>query len=375
MQVAQLQGFHRRAVVALCFSPGDGTYLASVGQDNDHSVAIYDWAKEELLATYKGDPNPVLCIAWSHFDHTIVTTGKRTRTLPPSSLAIDTMYAPCTSTISGLNECAEWYTSRLLTGVKHAKFVMEPFSATKPIVKGSRFRPKKGVLGKKGKVQNFYSAAFVSQGSTVVGTRSGELYVFEKTTLADTVAAHKVLGPVHSMCVSPLELSRASQGMRGSPRKVWPVPPPALPAPARGVELSAEGVEWNGVGGYDEQGKVCALHAVGNMVISGGDDGVVRTWKASDLSPLTTSTIPVGPSKEPSCVRSVFADSSVSILVGTKSNEIWEITDKPRILHQVRYRTVGPVAGARQGLGGRSIGQPMDNRRGATTPPRTLSRV
>ena len=72
VQVAQLQGFHRRAVVTLCFSPGDGTYLASVGQDNDHSVAIYHWAREELLATYKGDPNPVLCIAWSHFDHTLV---------------------------------------------------------------------------------------------------------------------------------------------------------------------------------------------------------------------------------------------------------------------------------------------------------------
>ena len=88
----------------------------------------------------------------------------------------------------------------MTTGVKAIKFVTEPFSATTPIVKGSRFRPKKGVLGKKGKVQNFYSAAFVAQGTTVVGTRSGELYVFEKTTLADTVPAHKVLGP---FCPTP----------------------------------------------------------------------------------------------------------------------------------------------------------------------------
>jgi hypothetical protein len=94
------------------------------------------------------------------------------------------------------------------------------------------------------------------------------------------------------------------------------------------------------------QGKVCALHAVGNIVISGGDDGVVRTWKASDLSPLTTTQMPPGPSREPACVRSVFADSSVSILVGTKSNEIWEITDKPRMLHQVRVRARGEVRSA-----------------------------
>jgi hypothetical protein len=124
------------------------------------------------------------------------------------------------------------------------------------------------------------------------------------------------------------------------------------------------------VGKCDAQGKVCALHAVGNIVISGGDDGVVRTWKSSDLSPLTTSTIPVGPSKEPSCVRSVFADSSVSILVGTKSNEIWEITDKPRMLHQV-HTGRRPVAGALQGLADRSKGQKMDNQRGGTTPRRT----
>ena len=54
----------QRAVVALAFSPNEGTYLASVGQDNDHSVAIYNWETEELLVTYAGDQNPVLCVNW-----------------------------------------------------------------------------------------------------------------------------------------------------------------------------------------------------------------------------------------------------------------------------------------------------------------------
>lgn len=53
-------------------------------------------------------------------------------------------------------------------------------------------RPKKGLIGKKGKIQNFYTCAFLGQGRTVTGTRSGELYVFEKVTLVDTVKAHKV---------------------------------------------------------------------------------------------------------------------------------------------------------------------------------------
>eukprot|EP00854_Cymbomonas_tetramitiformis_P027231 gene27231-33532_t len=35
-EMAQMAGFHRRAVLSMCFSPGDGNYLASVGKDNDH---------------------------------------------------------------------------------------------------------------------------------------------------------------------------------------------------------------------------------------------------------------------------------------------------------------------------------------------------
>lgn len=42
VQLNQVGGFHRRAVIAMTFSPGEGTYLASVGQDNDHRcVSIY----------------------------------------------------------------------------------------------------------------------------------------------------------------------------------------------------------------------------------------------------------------------------------------------------------------------------------------------
>ena len=132
-----LQGFHKNAVVALCFSPC-GKYLASVGQDLDHSVAIYDWKAEELLVTYAGDKGSKICgIHWNADCGTLVTTG-----------------------------------------VKHIKFVEKAWEVGKEIKKGTVFKPRRGVFGNIGKWQNFYTCAFTKAGETVVGTQHGQLYVF-----------------------------------------------------------------------------------------------------------------------------------------------------------------------------------------------------
>ena len=64
MIITKLPVLHRRGVVHMCFSP-DRKKLLSVGQDQDHSIALWespsgDWLDGRLLATAKGDVNPTL---------------------------------------------------------------------------------------------------------------------------------------------------------------------------------------------------------------------------------------------------------------------------------------------------------------------------
>ncbi len=52
--VSVIKGFHRRAVLQLAFSP-DGKLLASVGQDDDHSVAVWDWRAKTKVYSDRSD--------------------------------------------------------------------------------------------------------------------------------------------------------------------------------------------------------------------------------------------------------------------------------------------------------------------------------
>jgi len=56
-----LQGFHQRGVCLLQFSE-DGSLLLSVGQDDDHSIAVYEWATGTLRGSAKGDRGVVMAI-------------------------------------------------------------------------------------------------------------------------------------------------------------------------------------------------------------------------------------------------------------------------------------------------------------------------
>lgn len=57
--VVVLEGFHRRAVTIVNFSP-DGRLLATMGADDHHGLAVYDWENSVLLCTTRCEPRSIV---------------------------------------------------------------------------------------------------------------------------------------------------------------------------------------------------------------------------------------------------------------------------------------------------------------------------
>ena len=134
----KLGGFHRRAVTALAFS-ADGNYLATTGQDDQHSVALYDW-KEFTGRVVKRDSRQMLA-----------SQGMRVARGGTRKL-LDVAYHPG----------GHWFVA---VGVRVVKF----FNA-------HTMAARRGIIGDKGKLQPFLCCA-VFAGVAVVGTADGSLYV------------------------------------------------------------------------------------------------------------------------------------------------------------------------------------------------------
>ncbi|EAR94225.2 HELP domain protein (macronuclear) [Tetrahymena thermophila SB210] len=68
-----LNDFHTRAVSVLEFS-SDGSQLLTIGDDNDHSLAIYDWQQSRMICNSKVDKSAVTCAIWKN-NNEFVTCG------------------------------------------------------------------------------------------------------------------------------------------------------------------------------------------------------------------------------------------------------------------------------------------------------------
>ena len=137
--ISVLSGFHKRAVssLALC-----GDLVASVGEDESHSVAIYNWKTGTLVASAKGEKNKVFGICFNE-------DGTR------------------------LAQC----------GVNHIRFWD---------LKGRNLAPKKGLMKGHGVIQPFLSVCHLgvddeNSDKFVFGGTTGTLFVFEGRECIGTI--------------------------------------------------------------------------------------------------------------------------------------------------------------------------------------------
>eukprot|EP01006_Ploeotia_vitrea_P014079 TRINITY_DN37392_c0_g1_i1.p1 TRINITY_DN37392_c0_g1~~TRINITY_DN37392_c0_g1_i1.p1 ORF type:complete len:741 (+),score=138.60 TRINITY_DN37392_c0_g1_i1:114-2336(+) len=162
--LAKLEGYHKRAVVSLAFS-ACGSKVASVGLDDNHSVAVYDWQAQALVAESKGDTARIINIAFNY------TRG------------------------------ADANNEFVTVGSKHIKFWT---------IAGTQLKAKKGLLGRKGKRQPFVSLAFTDD-YTLIGTKSGHIYPFKANKLKRPVQGHN--GMIYSLrCINGMVLSGGKDG-------------------------------------------------------------------------------------------------------------------------------------------------------------------
>ena len=167
--VRTLRGFHKRAVSQVCFST-DGKLLASAGNDDKHSIAVYDWMAGMLKCSTYGGMRKVLGLTFA----------------PGEKL--------------------------MQVGLKHVNFWQ---------IKGKNIMFKKAIVGKKGKLQAFLCGVFLNTGGEfgspnfvpVVGTGDGHLYVFEDDELSKTLKAHESFVNALTTCKDGLLVSGAKDGL------------------------------------------------------------------------------------------------------------------------------------------------------------------
>lgn len=143
--LACLTGFHRRAIRYLDFSP-NGNFILSTGDDDDHSLAVYDWQSNRMVCNSKVDKDTVLGAMF-------VTNS-----------------------------------DLVVFGAKFIKF----FS-----IAGQNLTSSRGVTG--GTTFEAQMSAGLYQGKLHTGTHAGNLFVWEEKNLNKSVPVHS--GQVWAMCV------------------------------------------------------------------------------------------------------------------------------------------------------------------------------
>jgi len=176
-EVCVLPRFHKRAIPQVTFSPC-GNMIASVGQDDDHSVCVWqsnsgEWTDGKKRASSKGHKNKCLFV---HF--------------------------------TGLGGDGATDFELVVGGQKYVKFFN---------LSGKNLKPKKGIFGSKGKIQSILCAATIN-GKVVTGAKDGSIYQWDGRKVSQKVSAHE--SSVNAMFVSEKNNQLITGGKDGQVR-IW----------------------------------------------------------------------------------------------------------------------------------------------------------
>ena len=145
--IQKLTGFHLRAINVIKFSPS-GQYLVSVGEDDYHSCAVYEWKTGRLVGTSKVGGDKMLTAAWKNDKEFMVA------------------------------------------GVKEIKFFT---------LNGSKLESDKGLFGKTGNIP-ICSSTFTFKDQLATGTSKGKLLIWTGRKVSKAVQLSKDSGQMWALC-------------------------------------------------------------------------------------------------------------------------------------------------------------------------------
>jgi len=292
LETEAVLSLHTRGVSLLAWGE-DGSRLVSVGVDDSHIVALWDWRMKKMVASGIGGDGLLLAVAISEDGKTIIAVG-----------------------------------------VKQVLFFT---------VEGRALRSKKGLIGKNsgGKKQVFSSCAFLNN-DAYVGCASGEIYKFHSRKVVAIYQAHGISEPVNSLSRCAASGGLISGGEDGLVL-IWDKSMKMVGSPTDMAEDVGE--ERVGTAGITTDCSVVSSQMSGNFVLLGTRGGDIFEVRKTDADSYVKKMVCSHGDKHANCLAShpselVFASSG-----SDKTLRIWSVRRK--VLVDMR---ILPVSGTALGF-------------------------